>query len=296
MADRDHEARLRGELGELGLPHPDPVAVRAAGISGDHQTGGVGVTRRPHGLPPRPDRRHREHGGVTVVADRHPSFVRTDVVDAVGDGLGHFGIGEVVNLHPLGFTLSLELLATVGVVAHELLLLFRVDRNHRFAGLEMPDGLTVEVPELAVTVRVLVALHRLGRRLQREPQHPKQLTHQRRRRVMTGIGQRPRQLPSRLRRPPQRRHRITTRPVIDHLVEHHQQIRIQVDLAFAATTGSPHPIRRDRPARQLSRTHDQRVPGQARRLRHPPLTTPPEHAHHRCPHEPSLALIQQRQH
>lgn len=39
-------------------------------------------------------------------------------------------------------------------------LLFRVDADHRVAGLEVPAGGVVDVPELGVPVRVLLALDR----------------------------------------------------------------------------------------------------------------------------------------
>ncbi len=67
LGDRDarlarrglHEGTQGGQLGEFGLPHANPVAVRPAGIRGDHQLGGVGATVGAHGLPPGPDWRAR---------------------------------------------------------------------------------------------------------------------------------------------------------------------------------------------------------------------------------------------
>ncbi len=43
MTDSDLEPGLFGELGELDLPGPDAVAVRAAGVGGDEEALGVGV-------------------------------------------------------------------------------------------------------------------------------------------------------------------------------------------------------------------------------------------------------------
>ena len=53
-----------------GLPGPDPVPVRAAGIGGDQQATTLGVEGRAHLVPPTADGGHRQLGGVVVVAHR----------------------------------------------------------------------------------------------------------------------------------------------------------------------------------------------------------------------------------
>jgi hypothetical protein len=56
-----------------------------------------------------------------IITDHHESLVGGDVEDAVGDGLAHLGIGEVMHVDPLGPALRLVLPAGVGPLAHDLL-------------------------------------------------------------------------------------------------------------------------------------------------------------------------------
>ena len=133
VADGDLEAGLGRELGEVPFPGSEPVAVGAAGIGGDHQPGRVREPGLAERVPPAADRLDRELGGVGGVAHVDPAFVVGDVVDPIGDGLGVLAqgpVGEVVHVHPLGFTARLPFGAAVGVVADQLLL-FGVDRDHR---------------------------------------------------------------------------------------------------------------------------------------------------------------------
>jgi hypothetical protein len=49
VADDDVEAELVGQLLQFAFPQPHPPAVAAAGVRGDQQAAGVGVTRLPEG-------------------------------------------------------------------------------------------------------------------------------------------------------------------------------------------------------------------------------------------------------
>ena len=133
---------LGRQLGQLDLPGPQSVAVGAPGVGADEQLGGLGVAGRPIWAHHRPMRGHGEGGGVGVVADRHPAFVGAQVVDAVGDGLSHLGVDEVVDLGAGGRFLGLVLLPSVGVLADQLLLL-GVDANDRLAVGQEPPAVSL---------------------------------------------------------------------------------------------------------------------------------------------------------
>src|SRR5437016_4891511 len=51
------------------FPQPRPIAVAAPGIGSDQESTGPGIDRSPHLLPPPPDARHGELGGVVVDSD-----------------------------------------------------------------------------------------------------------------------------------------------------------------------------------------------------------------------------------
>src|SRR5205085_599945 len=91
VANGDRQPGFGGEPGQLDLPGPDPAAVGSAGVGADQQPVGVRVAVGADGVPPASQGLHRERGGVVVGADRHPSVVGGDVVDAVGDGLAEGG-------------------------------------------------------------------------------------------------------------------------------------------------------------------------------------------------------------
>ena len=106
------QAGLCGQAGQLDLPGPDPVAVGSAGIGGDQEPVGVGEAGSAHLVPPASDGLDGELGGVGGVADVDPALVVGHVVDPVGDGLGVLaqgGIGEVVDVDPLGFALAVPI-------------------------------------------------------------------------------------------------------------------------------------------------------------------------------------------
>src|SRR5438045_1155299 len=84
---RDRQLGLRRQRGQLTLPYPIAVAVGAARIRGDQQTGGLRVVEAAAHFPPTADRLDREHRGVVVDPDVDPTGVAGDVVDAVRDGL-----------------------------------------------------------------------------------------------------------------------------------------------------------------------------------------------------------------
>ena len=143
-----------------------------------------------------------------------------------------------------GLALGPPLAARVLELADQLLLL-GVYADHRIGGALVGLDLLVDVPELRVPVRVPLALDGLGVALQAEPLRPQQ--------VADGVGADPvalagqlvRQVAGRLRRPPQRRHRITPLLRLDQGQQRRAQPGIQVGGLLAA------PARPARPAQRL---------------------------------------------
>src|SRR5664280_3441330 len=72
---RDLQVGLGGETGQLGLPQSQPAAVGPARIGGVQHSPRRRVFVLAHGVPPAPDRLHRELAGVGVGAQVHPAGV-----------------------------------------------------------------------------------------------------------------------------------------------------------------------------------------------------------------------------
>ena len=98
------------------------------------------------------------------------------VVDPVRDHLPVPRAGEVVVADPHRVAGGPPGPARAGVLA-DLLLLLGIHADHRVPGCQVGAGLLVDVPELAVPVRVLLPLDRLGVGLQAEPLRAEQLVH-----------------------------------------------------------------------------------------------------------------------
>ena len=71
MTDLKLELGLIGELLQLDLPQPWPVAVGPATVGGDRQPRGRGIAFLSEVLPPAADRVDRELRGLVVDADGH---------------------------------------------------------------------------------------------------------------------------------------------------------------------------------------------------------------------------------
>ncbi len=123
-----------------------------------------------------------------VGADVDPAGVRGQVVDPVGHRLAQLLISEVMDANPLGLPGRRPFRAAVLEVP-DVLLLLGVHADHRAAvGLER-GHLGVDVPELGVTVGVLLPLHRLGVALQAVPGPGQQLGHRPRRDLVALPGE-----------------------------------------------------------------------------------------------------------
>jgi hypothetical protein len=151
VAHGDLEVGAGGEFAETQLPQPVAVAVGTAVVGGDQQAGGIGVGDGTDLVPPSSDRGDGELGGVGVVNDGDEPFVGGDVEHAVRDRLADFGFGEVVHVDARWISGRLPFPSTVLEVPDDFLLL-RVHRHHRLTGLEVSASVTVDVPELGVTI------------------------------------------------------------------------------------------------------------------------------------------------
>lgn len=239
MAYRDLDAGFAGELCELELPEPDAVAVRAASIGGDEEALGVGVGVRADEIPPAPDRLDGKGCGVATVADRHEALVRPEVVDAVGNGLRHLFVGEVVGGDALRFACWFPGLPSVLQVSDDLLFL-RVDADHGLAGAQVLHDLCVQMDELGVTVGVLRALVLLGIGLQAVAHLVQELADGDVADRISLAGELARECSGRLGRPSERAHGVAPALRLDELVEGQQQAGLGVDRLRPARTGTSH--------------------------------------------------------
>ena len=112
--------------------------------------------------------------------------------------------------------------------------------------------LLVQITELGVPVGMLLAFQDLGVALQTESQIGEHPGHRSVTDLMPELGQRIGQVPRRLRRPDQQRHRVPASLRLHESPELQQQSRIRLRQALPAATGCPHPDRRLRLARQLT--------------------------------------------
>jgi hypothetical protein len=157
-----------GSTHQLDLPQVHARAVAATAIGGDRQRLGIREALVAEMLPPRSDARDRELRGFHRATDRHAALVVGEVVDAVGDGLGDLGVGEIVPLNLDRLSGRLPLAPHSLVIADQFLLL-AIDRNRRLArGERRPDRL-VDVRKLPVAIGMLGSLTRLLVGLQAKP-------------------------------------------------------------------------------------------------------------------------------
>jgi hypothetical protein len=270
------------------------AGVRAAAVGVDGERGRVRVALAAEVLPPRADRVDRERAGVVRDANADHPLVGVDVVHAVGDRVPQLLVLEIVaaNLDrpPARFVLSphcLEIpdqLALLGVYGYHGLL-----RGERGA------CRLADMPKLRVAVRMILALPRLGVRVQPEPEPSQELPGRPVRDLMPGRLKRIGNVLQALRAPPQRRARIATRIRIDQRLKRPEQLRIRVRQPRTPCTRTTHPPRiQPRSVPQLHdptphsvladprRTHHRRDPAWPAR---PSLGRRPQ---------PALALIQLR--
>ncbi len=123
--------------------------------------------------PPVPDGRHREFRSVVVDSNAHPALVGRKIINPIGCHLAEFLVLEIVNVDLGRATLQMPLPPLV-LNASDQFLLLGVDTDD---GLLVPlvlPHLAIKMPELFVTVRMVLALFGLAHRLETVtllPQH-----------------------------------------------------------------------------------------------------------------------------
>ena len=153
------------------------------------------------------------------------------------------------------------------------------------------------MPELGVPVRVLLALHGLGVALQAVAQTVQQLPDPDVTDPMPGGGQRIGQVPGRLRRPPQRRHRVPASDRVDQGVQRRQHAWVGLGQGLATTTGLTDPtLAPTRSASQhLGDPSGHRRPRDPSRRHHPSDPTTAQFTSLGTQQQPALPLIELRQ-
>jgi hypothetical protein len=203
-----------------------------------------------------------------VHAHADPSGVGREIVDAVGHRPAEFPDQEVMHPDLFGFALRPPFPAAVLEVANKLLLL-RIDRDHRLAGCQRLGHAAIDMLELRVAIRMLVALARLAIGLQAEMASLEQLADHGMADPVTPLRQFRRQSAQALARPAQRRHRVAP------LAGRHQQQEVvhqrcvRQHQRFAATTRTANAAR-VQPGRigQLIKAPTDRARRDAGRARH----------------------------
>jgi hypothetical protein len=150
---------------QLIAPQAGAGVVGGAGVCGDRQRRGVGVTGLAQVLPPIDDRVDREGRGVAGDPDTDPALIGGQVIDAVGDRVPELLVLEVVPANLDRPAPGLKLAADRLEIADQLALL-GIHADHRLTGRDRLADRLVDVLKLRVTIRVPGALARLLVRLQ----------------------------------------------------------------------------------------------------------------------------------
>src|SRR5580658_1867052 len=241
VRDRHVETRLVREALEFQFPQPRAVAVAAASVCGEQQSRGVGIGISSHAPPPATDGLDCEFGRVVVDADVDPSFVASDVVDAVRNRLAESLVDEVVHAHRLRLARRAPLLATVGEISDEFLLL-GVHGDHRLTGTLKAPRLRVDVLELLVAIGVFRALAHLARPLQAVLHAVQQLADLLRTYLVSHRAKLLGELTDALARPTQRRFGIATRQRLYEGIQVPYDRRILLDQQLATRARTAHPL------------------------------------------------------
>src|SRR5262249_15577767 len=81
VAKVDLELGIVSEALKLGLPEPNPWAVRASSVCGDEELACVGVCLDAHPVPPTANALHGEGRGIVIDPDVDPPFIPHQIVD-----------------------------------------------------------------------------------------------------------------------------------------------------------------------------------------------------------------------
>src|ERR1022692_3432572 len=145
------------------------------------------------------------------------------------------------------------LTAAIVIIADQLFLL-GVHADDWFPGVLVVPGLLIEGTELGIPVRALLALQGLSVALQAEALLVQQVRHRVRARAVALPGELGGQRAQRLRRPPQRRHRVPALIWLHQRQQRRPQPRVQVSQALTAPAGLTGPAQRGSAGVQLTDT------------------------------------------
>jgi hypothetical protein len=240
VAYADGQSRLVGQLLQFDFPEPNPRAVGASAVGGDHQGIAFGVSLASHRLAPAANGVDGEFRGVVIDADADATGVRADVVDSVGNGFAELLVDEVVHVD-LVWTALRTIVAAAVLVGADQFLLLRVDRDHRLTGGLKGFDLCVDMFELSVPVDMMAALQALAVDLAAVAETFEQLRNPARRNAMPYIAQRQREFGVALGHPHERSHRIAQRRRFEQTLEVFQQRRVRPRERRASAARSPNP-------------------------------------------------------
>jgi hypothetical protein len=175
-----------------------------------------------------------------------------------------------------------------------LLLLLRIDADHRLPSRLVCFDLLVDVAELGVPVGVLFPLKGLGVGLEAEALFLQQPAHGRRGNPMPLAGQFLCQVSQRLGRPPQRRHRITALIRLNQAKQGGHQVRVQLFGRPPSPAGPSDPTNRQGILAGLQLEHpaaDSRLADLSRPC-HRPYSAVPQQPGLLGKHQPLLPFVQ----
>jgi hypothetical protein len=150
-----------------------------------------------------------------------------------------------MDIDTFGFARGSPRRAVVLVLPDELLLL-AVHTDHRITDSRVPTDGVMDMAELGVAIDVLFALHRLGVALQAVAGLVQQSPDQRRGHLEALRTQLAGQRAQRLRRPPQRRHRITARLGLHQRIQRLDKTGLEILGRLAAPACHPRTTHRQR--------------------------------------------------
>jgi hypothetical protein len=143
-----------GEVGQLLVPSPHPIAVGATRVGTDQQPGRRRVAVPALTVPPAAQGRDRERGGVPIAAHRHPPGVGGQIVDAVGHRLVGALLGDVTGRAPRTGCPARCQSCPAAASSPSTSFFFGVHADHRLPGRGELLDLAACVPKLRVRVHL----------------------------------------------------------------------------------------------------------------------------------------------
>ena len=174
VAQLDLQTCFICELLQGPSPESSSRAVAAPAVGRNQQSLGRRVPLLSHPLPPPINRRNGKLGGIVTDTDRNARFVQSNVVNAVRNRLAEFPIWKVVGCDFRELALWTVSLPSVFHVSQRFFLL-GVDRDRWLPRSQKRANSLVDVFELGVAVRMLLAFNRLAVGLQTVTLRAKQL-------------------------------------------------------------------------------------------------------------------------